>query len=52
MVTPMSPMNPKHMYDTVRGIDVLFANTERDTASEDDELLEGIASFRGAPSGL
>ncbi|WP_256443908.1 hypothetical protein [Myxococcus landrumensis] len=40
------------MYDTVRGIDVLFANTERDTAPEDDELLEGIASFRGTASGL
>ncbi|MFY2556247.1 hypothetical protein ACN469_01250 [Corallococcus terminator] len=51
-VNPMSPMNLKRKNDTVRGIAVLFANTEQDTASEEDEFLEGIASFRGAPPGL
>lgn len=50
MVNPMSPMNLKRKNDTVRGIAVLFANTEQDTVSE-DELLEGIASFRSAPPG-
>ncbi|NTX05462.1 hypothetical protein [Myxococcus sp. CA040A] len=51
-VNPMSPMNLKRKNDTVRGIAVLFANTEQDTASEEDEFLEGIASFRGAPPEL
>ncbi|WP_408888359.1 hypothetical protein VZQ01_17365 [Myxococcus faecalis] len=50
MVNPMSPMNLKRKNDTVRGIAVLFANTEQDTVSE-DELWEGIASFRSAPPG-
>ncbi|MCP3105508.1 hypothetical protein LZ198_42320 [Myxococcus sp. K15C18031901] len=46
-----SPMNPKHVNDTVRGIDALRANPESGTASE-DELLEGISSFRSARPGL
>lgn len=50
MVNPMSPMNLKRKNDTVRGIAVLFANTEQDTVSE-DELWEGIASFRSVPPG-
>ncbi|MCE9668902.1 hypothetical protein LY474_13885 [Myxococcus stipitatus] len=45
-----SPMNPKRVNDTVRGIAVLRTNTESGTASE-DELLEGLASFRSARPG-